>query len=358
MVLEFLVKISNPPNNVLGTIVFLAYIAAALVLTSHIVLSLYKQHQRHPPRSRHGTTVLVAFSIVSFATLSYHMSRYLLSSYLNWSLTQSFFRPHDSRSVWAWMLNSHLFTSFAKELLRDEPSRKVTQIALLETWGWNVWMARNGTPIPSPPPPKSIQYKTPPFPIAASLYILTSPPSPQKASYHSLQTRTLLPYIALGQILPITFTTSLFALRLSFLPTPSPKSSPPPTNSSIRSSILHIPLLLLTLLFQSLSFFLPRFRRSNFFTGLVLVTRVFLLLPYAPRLLSTTRRRPSTAGAGGYVTVAAVVALKLAGAVREVGGSEIGRVMTGEGGWSVKALGWDAVVGVGVAVWLCVRGGV
>lgn len=55
------------------------------------------------------------------------------------------FKPDDEeRGVWNWMLESTLFESFARELVSDGPSTVWTQVGLLGTWFWNVWIADTG----------------------------------------------------------------------------------------------------------------------------------------------------------------------------------------------------------------------
>jgi hypothetical protein len=150
---ETLVLYTNPPYNIFGTAVFLSYIALALLLTTRILLLITHQSQlSHSPsssRNAAATAFLVALSLISFASLSYHMLSFLIRSFLRWRMNKLLFKPDDvgggfDQQLWSWMLESSLFEGFARELVGGGAGVVWTQIALLGTWFWNVWMAGRG----------------------------------------------------------------------------------------------------------------------------------------------------------------------------------------------------------------------
>ena len=192
MALESLTLYANPPTNILGTTLFLSYILLALYCTFGITTSLYAKYRAakpnlSPQNASHIRT-LTLFAAASFASLSWHMLKFLLISYARWNMNRNFFGATavtgqergngglvGSVWVWDWMLSSTLFESFAKELVDDAPSSLLTQMALLGTWFWGVWIA--GT-----------------------------------ANRRRLGRGEMVRYLALSQILPISFTASLFLL--------------------------------------------------------------------------------------------------------------------------------------------------
>lgn len=162
---------STPPHNYVGTTLFLSYIVSALYLTFTITFSLYQQytatfdsHPSSPPskfkqngagkvetrnaRARH-VKIYTALALISFASISWHMLGFLITSFLDWSHS-------PSRNVFAvlgdgaggklkrWMLETGLFGDFAMQLVADRESAVWTQLAILATWGWNLWVAGKG----------------------------------------------------------------------------------------------------------------------------------------------------------------------------------------------------------------------
>ncbi|KAK3214932.1 hypothetical protein GRF29_19g1719127 [Pseudopithomyces chartarum] len=108
---------------------------------------------------------------------------------------------------------------------------------------------------------------------------------------HALSTRTMIPFIALSQILPITFTACLFTIQLHLSalgvsnssPTPPPKPKTQPTVTPSKPSSNGIPLLLPTLALNALLISIPTLS-STLFIPALLLTRVILLLPHTGRL--------------------------------------------------------------------------
>lgn len=172
--------------------------------------------------------------------------------------------------------------------------------------------------------------------------------------------KTLLPYIVLSQILPISFTAALFVIHLHLHladNTPAAQAPPPakkPTSKPLASPLLPSLLLNLSLLA------LPTLRqsRSSLFIPTVLFTRILLVLPYTGLLRLSDREvgRCITLSAGFMVAGLWRVRGKVSlGGLVGVLGRGYGEVY---GGWAVKTLAWDAVLGGVVAGVLSWGGGV
>jgi hypothetical protein len=155
-----LVYYATPPNSYVGSAIFLSYIVAALYATCNIVISLYTRYNAiyhsgkfskdakleayKAARVRH-IKIYAFLASISFATLSYHMLFFLITHYLNWAggkHQELSFRT--SSSLKNWMLQSTLFQDFASELVQSKGNAAVTQLAILGTWYWNIWMAQKG----------------------------------------------------------------------------------------------------------------------------------------------------------------------------------------------------------------------
>lgn len=145
---------ANPPFNYLGTTLFLTYIALALYFTFTTIISLRRQYKRistlklpqdaQHARKRH-IKIYTGLATISFTILSYNMLRFLIESLATWSRTKTLLGVHPGGlALGSWMLESTLFTDFAKELVKDGPTAVWTQAALLGTWYSNVWMAHKG----------------------------------------------------------------------------------------------------------------------------------------------------------------------------------------------------------------------
>lgn len=162
---------TTPPNNYIGSTFFLAYIVVALYLTFTISYSLYAEyisafhsHPASPPgkfkqngagqvetrntRARH-IKIYLGLALLSFVSISWHMLGFLITSFLEWSNTSSrnvFAALNDNASykLKSWMLETELFNNFATELVGDRESALWTQLAILATWGWNLWMGLKG----------------------------------------------------------------------------------------------------------------------------------------------------------------------------------------------------------------------
>lgn len=337
----------TPPNNYIGATLFLSYIVVALYLTSTICYSLYTQYTSvfslrpfSPPskfkqngagkvetrnaRARH-VKIYAVLALVSFASISWHMLGFLITSFLDWNNT-------TTRNVFAvlsnnafdklkrWMLETGLFNSFAIQLVADGESAIWTQLTILATWGWNLWLSAKGTSKPT------------------QLQFNVSTANNSAARQYNFTTRTMLPFIILGQNLPISFAVALFVIQLHLAapdvtgnskPT---QKQPQPKQKPIASLILPTILLNAALLAQ------PSLRSHPAFSYLVLAERVLLLLPHTGLLkLSGAEMKKSAAISGGFV-VANWAMLRKDVDVRSVVMALMGR------GQAVKTMGWDAVL--------------
>ncbi|KAI4698407.1 hypothetical protein J4E81_005630 [Alternaria sp. BMP 2799] len=329
---DALVYYATPPNSYIGTTIFLSYIVAALYATIKISYSLYAQYTAifsaassskdeklnaaKAARARH-IKIYAFLASISFATLSHHMLMFLITHYLEWSGDKSrSFSNVSANQVKRWMLESTLFQDFAQDLVKDAPNAVWTQAAILATWFWNIYMA-------------------------------------QKARTRRYDTSMVRTYILLGQILPISFTVSLFLIQLH-LSSPDiavAKGAPKPDAKTKRRkpiATLQIPNILLNAALLAL----PALRSNSVFSSLLLVTRAVLLLPHfsAMSLRDADVVKCITVSGGFAVANAAMMRKDL------TPGSVVGSLVNG--GYAVKALGWDAVLGLIVYVVLGWGGGV
>ncbi|RYO41108.1 hypothetical protein AA0111_g1035 [Alternaria arborescens] len=326
---------ATPPNSYIGTTIFLSYIVAALYATIKIIYSLYSQYTvifhasstandeklgaAKAARARH-IKIYAFVASISFATLSYHMLMFLITHYLEWSGDKSRSLSNVSvEKLKRWMLESTLFQDFAQDLVKDAPNAVWTQAAILATWFWNIYTG-------------------------------------QKARARRYDTARMRTYILLGQILPISFAVSLFLIQLHLS---SPDVAPTPAASDATKidpapkrrkpiATLQIPNILLNAALLAL----PALRSNSIFSLLILVTRAVLLLPYS----STMSLRD--ADVVKCITVSGGFAVANAAMMRKdlTFGGLLGSL--GNGGYAVKALGWDAVLGLVVYLILGWGGGV
>jgi hypothetical protein len=158
---DSLVYYARPPHSYIGAAIFLSYIVLALYSTLRIVGSLYTQYTRlyhgsnttkdgealrsaKDARARH-IKIYTFLASVSFATLSYHMLSFLITHYFAYTgATDRDFSSVSAEGLKRWMLDSTLFQDFAAELVENEQNAVWTQLAILATWFWNIWMARKG----------------------------------------------------------------------------------------------------------------------------------------------------------------------------------------------------------------------
>ncbi|KAL5404169.1 hypothetical protein PMIN06_003283 [Paraphaeosphaeria minitans] len=340
--MDTLVRYANPPFNYLGTTLFVSYILLALYYSLSISSSLYAQYKRLPSlrlaedvknaRSRH--IMIYAFlASVSFAILSYNMLNFLIQSLTAWARTQNILgRRVSLLGLRYWMLETSLFGTFAQELVGNRPSAFWTQAALLQTWFWNLWMA-------------------------------------YKVQQHKFSVRTMVPYAVLSQILPITFTASLFIIQLhldavglsphrwnteiSKTTDPSKVSSPAaPTANTAVSQARKTSLVIPTILFNAALLALSSLKGHSTFIPLVLFTRVLLLIPSTGRIrFSQNDTLQSVSISFGFF---------VANLTMSRGTTTFGEVVNGLtiGGFATRTLGYDAELGLLLCAILRWSGGV
>ncbi|KAF2237506.1 hypothetical protein EV356DRAFT_511625 [Viridothelium virens] len=288
-----LADISNPPHNYTGTLLFIAYIVAALELSQHLTTRLLFLHEsrtsRLPASQRPSPAHLLLFSslaALSFAVLSFHMLSFLLASYSAWCVANGFPRVFAMRELmprlWSWMTESALFTTFARDLVgvgaggtagwREEEGgwvevrREQEQERGQQVWVWTgmvvagmmvggQWMARKGR---------------------------------GRGVSH------LWAYFALGQILPMSFTLNLFFITLLCLPkTEARKTEKGRETGSAGSSSPSAMLGAYGIggLFMVVLYSLSNLQASRWFMDLFLFMRLLLFAPYLIH---------SVAGNGGW----------------------------------------------------------
>ena len=162
----------------------------------------------------------------------------------------------------------------------------------------------------------------------------------------------MIPFIVLGQNLPISFTVALFIIQLH-LAAPgvseiekTKQVHDQPKQKPVASLVLPTIILNATLLAQ------PSLRRHPGFSYLLLAERLLLILPHTGLLkLSDTDTQRSAAISGGFV-VANWAVLRNDVNVRDVLTALVWK------GQAVKTMGWDAVLSAVVYAVLSWGGGV
>ncbi|KAK7185947.1 hypothetical protein DPSP01_009901 [Paraphaeosphaeria sporulosa] len=338
--MDTIARYANPPFNYLGTTLVLSYILLALYFTLSISTSLYGQYKRLPSiklaedvknaRARH-IKIYAFLASVSFAILSYTMLNFLIQSLTAWARTQNLLGRRVSLfGLRYWMLETNLFGTFARELVRNRPSAFWTQAALLQTWFWNVWMA-------------------------------------YKAQQHKFSVRTMFPYIVLSQTLPITLTASLFIIQLHLdavglspdrlktevsKTSDSSKVSPAPTANTPEPPARKTSLVIPTILFNAVLLALSSLQGHSIFILLVLFTRLLLLLPHTRQVrFSQNDILQSVSISFGFF---------VANLTMSRGTTTFREVVQGlkNGGFATRTLGYDAEFGLLLCAILRWGGGV
>lgn len=203
------------------------------------------------------------------------------------------------------------------------------------------------------------------------------------AQQHKLSTRKMLPFIVLSQILPITFTASLFTIQLHLDAMGLAASSPPKKNSPLKKDIppkkshkanssakadekpktdentktqqpsnKKSSVTLPTIVLNAVVLALPTLKTHMIFIPLILFTRLMLLVPHTGRLgFSQKDVLQSISISFGFV-VANLTMMK--------GTTTYQEVLAGvhHGGFAVKALGYDAELALALCTLLKWGGGV
>lgn len=131
---------SHDEKNVLGALLFLGYIVAALVFSARawkIIWNRYKSMAASEVEKRKSRLQLfLTLALLGFSILSYNMLSFLILSYMDWA------QRHNIRTqweqlptlLWQWMSHATLFEDFARSLV-SIPARSLwTQLALLQTY--------------------------------------------------------------------------------------------------------------------------------------------------------------------------------------------------------------------------------
>ncbi|KAJ8108797.1 hypothetical protein OPT61_g7917 [Boeremia exigua] len=329
---------STPPQNYVGSTFFLTYIVVALYLTTVLTYSLYKQytsviyaHPSSPPskfrqngdgkvetrnaRVRH-IKIYTVLALISFTSISWHMLGFLITSFLDWngSSTRNILAALSSDvldKLKRWMMETTLFNDFAIQLVADGESAVWTQLSILATWGWNLWLG-------------------------------------QKGRQYGLSSKTMILFIILGQTLPISFTVTLFIIQLHLLAPDmvgigkEKQSGTQLKQQPIASSLLP------TIVLNAILLALPSLRGHPGFSYLVLAERALLFLPHMGLLrLSDADLTKSASIAGGFI-VANWAMLRKSINIRDVATALMWK------GQAVKTMGWDALLSLvvyGVLSW-------
>lgn len=154
----------DSPQNFLGALIFLFYVLGALGLTALIFNNLLKKYMFPPSQyfsRRLGRASLnihlqtfLAFSILSFSSISYHMLNFLIFSYCDWAETQGVALPASvadavgngvsKLQIWNWLTSSRLFLDFAKEICKSWERYFWVGQALWATLGVGVLVGSEG----------------------------------------------------------------------------------------------------------------------------------------------------------------------------------------------------------------------
>lgn len=158
----------------------------------------------------------------------------------------------------------------------------------------------------------------------------------------------MLPFVILGQNLPISFAAVLFVIQLH-LSAPDVIGGQGNTNPTAQSK--QRPLvssLLPTIMVNALLLALPLLRAHPDFSYLVMAERILLLLPYTGLLESSNADLQKSAAISGGFVVANWAMLRQMVNVKDVAKALVWK------GQAVKTMGWDAVLSLvlyGVLCW-------
>ena len=152
-------------KNVIGAVIFLSYILAALLLTAFICRDLIRQYLSLPKslwnkKDLHAQLrAFASLTLLSFTVLSYHMIDFLLESYQQWAIDRDIELPlriygkaglfgsslHRTPIYpWSWMKSSTLFQDFARSICEPQGHFWWTSQALLFTLAWSVFLSLEG----------------------------------------------------------------------------------------------------------------------------------------------------------------------------------------------------------------------
>lgn len=131
---------SEDGKNVLGALIFLAYIVAALYFSLRVWTIIWRRHlSTRATRSndrQFRVSVAIFMTLLSFSMLSYNMLSFLVLSYTDWTrrLGVKGNPVSNPTLLWDWMSHATLFEDFARSLVATPARSLWTQLALLQTY--------------------------------------------------------------------------------------------------------------------------------------------------------------------------------------------------------------------------------
>lgn len=138
----------DAPTNLLGALIFWAYIAGALASTG-IVLNTIRQSYLNNGRSK-IPPFLALLALSSFATLSYHMLNVLILSYQQWTVRHNIplgalvGANRTPLHIWQWSTTSSLFQDFGGAIVATKPRYLLSSSGLWSTLAVAVYMGIEG----------------------------------------------------------------------------------------------------------------------------------------------------------------------------------------------------------------------
>jgi hypothetical protein len=310
------------PDNLLGAIIFVSYIIAALYFTLSIIIDISRlkfKTERNPNAKPSPllTTLLTLLATISFTTLSYHMLNVLIQSYTQWTSTHGSvdtrtlmqgMLPSPSSllsylskllaSLGQWTRTSTLFADFAHALLTNPGRRALVELSLLWSVGWSCWMSEQG---------------------------------------HFDAVPGLWKYFVLAQILPTSFAQHLFLLVLTLQRSLSSRSPSTQSTGKEERRKSRLPFLGIFIVAAKI---LDTARDSLFWIATI---RAIILTPYfVPRRVQISLSKTWT-----YVCYAGIVASTVL-KVRTIEWDALRHALDEHP--AVSALGYDFIIGVAGAV--------
>lgn len=354
---------NDPPTNYLGALIFWSYILLALLTTLLILKTILSLHQPHPRNHKPATVYFSLFAVLSFVTLSYTMLNVLIQSYTSWSDLHSIPYPTNLRALvgaeriplhlWHWSTHSSLFQDFAAAIVQ-RPARRVWTVASLQTTLMtSVFIGIEGLSCPA----LSLFLSLNTF-----IYIIVCERLMNNLG-RRLQIPNLWAFFLLLEILPTSFTQTLFYVAWLRSSSEGKEGTADVAARPARRSRwvgFGVAWLVCMGLVGSAA-------GSAYLMGVVLLTRVLLVLPLFGRLLPVEvvvlgPERLNREEDGGVWLVWGMLGLQTVGIVVD----GVSKALK-EGSWvevleavgehpAVSALGYDAVLSlVAACSWILVR---
>jgi len=278
---------AHGPKNFLGAAIFWLYVLFALAFTATIASTLFELHQRHRVtdnnalRTRH-VWVFGFFSLLSFSTLSFNMLEVLIQSFQLWSHGQypSLLTGYLA-AIWNWSITSNLFQDFGEAIVANSARFLWTQSALLATIAVCFFMAMQGR-----------QHNVP----------------------------RLWAFFCISQILPISFAQNLFYVALLLSKRDETQPARVPKLMSVATLALYCSCLANAQLTAGTAWLLP----------LILVARVFLLVPWALVTKQNEGKRETERQSDQYLATEGIIPVLTLTSL----------VMTAIKVWQIKDEGW------------------